>query len=407
MGSVLSQVECCSWREGHGIGPTDAFCREALPEVFYDCAEGDARHDPLFQQVRLKFMKGQMLAESLCTRGDDDDGSPKRTKSTEEFMSVPGKWLGKTFRRLTGEESTLADELNEPSWYPGVGADLEVRCKGYMKTRRKQPATLSSAYGSMYECVACDAIRADSKIEDILERLVPLRSIPGIGTGILEGELGAGKEVCWTRDCPLPRILCVNMKLPYTTAYHSPGCSFVAFFHIKPHVLQELQSGHLSPSVRMFKEFCAGPAGKPGVPEDPNRSLALRRNKAKTSDAAADSGLLKATAWCQNTDDLKLPRWMSRFNGKPTTITQSGYIVKECPGLDFPGEWMEIGVDVRDFCWLARLGLVNYKGRIPQAKLHLGFMVQAVKDEDMPEGLICDLHVQGVDIENDPVQIAN
>mmetsp|Transcript_156318 Transcript_156318/g.284326 ORF Transcript_156318/g.284326 Transcript_156318/m.284326 type:complete len:415 (-) Transcript_156318:94-1338(-) len=412
MGSASTHLECCTWREGHGIGPTDAFCREALPEVFYDCTEGDVRHDPLFEQLRLKLMKGQMLAdyaygeisENACAVRPHD-GPPKRSPSSEEFISKPGKWLGKTFQRLNVKDSLHSGEVKGPSWYPGMGADLEVRCKGYMKTRRKQQATLSLQYGSMYECVACDAIRASGKVEDILERLVPLNSVPGLPSGIKEGERGAGQELHWTTDCPLPRVLCVNLKLPYTTGSNDAGCSFVAFFHIKPQVLQELQSGNPSPCIRMFQDFCAGPAGTPGIRDDPHRSLALRRNKTKTSDAAADSGLLKATAWCENTEDLSIPRWMARFNGKPTTITKSGYIVKQSQEAGSPGEWMEVGVDVRDFNWLARRGLVSYKGRLPQANLHFGFMIQAVEDADMPEGLICDMHVQGVDIENDPVQI--
>lgn len=413
MGLTSSHFECCTWREGHGIGPTDAFVREALPEVFHDCTEGDVRHDLLFEQLRLKFMKGQMLAdyaygemsESTCA-ARPQDGTPMRSPSSEDYLSKPGKWLGKTFQRLNVEESPDSGEVNGPTWHPGMGTDLECRSKGYMKTRQKQPATFSLKYGSMYECVACDAVKASSKVEDVVERLVPLDSIPGLASGIKEGERGAGQELQWTYDCPLPRILCVNLKLPYTTGSNDPGCSFVAFFHIKPQVLQELQSGNPAPCVRMFKDFCAGPAGEPGVQDDPNRSLALRRNTSKTSNAAADSGLLKATAWCENTEDLRIPWTIARFNGKPTTITKSGYIVKQSQKPGIPGEWMEIGVDVRDFNWLARRGLVNYKGRLTRAKLHLGFMIQAVEDEDMPEGLICDMHVQGVDIENDPVQIA-
>jgi len=182
--------------------------------------------------------------------------------------------------------------------------------------------------------------------------------------------------------------------LPYSGADSDPGCSYVCFFHIRPELLAVLRSGTVPPCVRVFEKFCAGPGGTPLDPNDPNRSLDLRRNTAKK--ANVDSGILKATVWCENLQ--KIPYLLRRFNGKPATITKSGYIVKEKPGNGKPGEWMEIGVDIRQFNTMARTALYRYHSKLSDVVLHFGFMVQTVEDEDLPEGLFCDLRVFGMDM---------
>jgi len=421
MGAVTSHFECClsrseeqegyCWREGHGIGPTDAYLREAT-EHFYDCSEGSRCHDILFEQARLKLEKGRLLTSfaydelrSGISHASDDQPTLARTRSSELRR---GKWVGTAFQRLPGStEPPDVNELTKPCWYPGNGSGLQVRAKGYAKTRKKECALTSLAYGGMYECICCDAIRADTKIENILGRLVLPKHLPSVSGLLSESESAAGQEISWTAECPLPRILCINLMLPYTTGPNDPGCSFVAFFHIKPQVLRDLQSGYPPPCIRKFVDFCNGPAGKPGRNvDDPNRRLYTRRNGRVRADA--DPNLLKATAVCENIESVGLPSWMAPYNGKPVVITKSGYVVRENPEQGaLPGEWLEIGVDVRQFNWLARRGLVNNKAIIMKAALHFGFMVQAVDEDTLPEGLLCDMHVCGVDLESDPIQIDN
>jgi len=275
-----------------------------------------------------------------------------------------------------------------PSWQVGTGEDLQVRAKGWKGHNRKEPANHSLEFSSMYECLSCDGVKSTGPIRDIIGRLVHVAQLP---------PLDRPSPCKWTEGCPLPRILCVNLMLPYTSARLDPGCSFVCFFHIKPEVLSVLQSGGaLPPCVRVFEEFCRGPTGAPLDVNDPNRSLNLRRNTA--TKANLDSGLLKATVWCENTAEI--PFVVRRFNGKPAVITKSGYVIKEMPGNGGPGEWMEIGIDIRDFNAMARNALFRFQSKLPQLVLHFGFLVQTVEDDDLPEGLICDVRVFGMDMNN-------
>jgi len=83
-------------------------------------------------------------------------------------------------------------------------------------------------------------------------------------------------------------------------------------------------------------------------------------------------------------------------------------MVKEFPDTsDLPSEWLEVGIDLRQWNWLARQAFVSNRSRFRQAAMHFGFMVQAVDDDELPEGLICDMHVRGVDLDTDPFCISN
>eukprot|EP00927_Polykrikos_kofoidii_P001223 TRINITY_DN10444_c0_g1_i2.p1 TRINITY_DN10444_c0_g1~~TRINITY_DN10444_c0_g1_i2.p1 ORF type:complete len:154 (-),score=24.44 TRINITY_DN10444_c0_g1_i2:318-779(-) len=116
----------------------------------------------------------------------------------------------------------------------------------------------------------------------------------------------------------------------------------------------------------------------------------------------SSSKCAKAVAYCENPENINVPELFNRYNGKPALITNSGYVIK-----DPEGEWMEIGVDVRKFNALCRKMLCSFRDRIPLTKIHYGFMIQGVEDEELPEALLCDLHCVGIDIMEDPVKIPN
>merc|ERR1712007_28989 len=115
-----------------------------------------------------------------------------------------------------------------PCWQVGTGENLQVRRKGWLRHSKKQPAKDVLEFGSMYECLSCDGIKSTGPIRDIIGRLVSLAQLPPFdGVSSLK----------WTEECPLPRILCINLMLPYSGADSDPGCSYVCFFHIRPELL--------------------------------------------------------------------------------------------------------------------------------------------------------------------------
>jgi hypothetical protein len=304
--------------------------------------------------------------------------------------------MGKTLPEW--RDGGLPDGSLGPFWKKGDGEGLRVRCgPKYRQTGHK-----TDSCGSLYEGVYCDAIKADAKITDVMERCIKLSSLPRPSCG--EGDVSGGRSSpAWTKDCGVPRVLCINLMLPYKAGITpfggaDGGCSFVGVFQLKEETLRALRTGKGPASLKLWKDFCAGPCGRPGDPSCPNRSLARRLKPGVKKDQ--QTGLFKATAYCVNPQDVNVPNMFHTYNGKPCLITNSGYIVK-----DPAGEWIEIGIDVRGFNMLARKMLCSFRQLLPQTKIHYGFLVQGVEDDEMPEGLLCDMYVCGVSMMDDPLHV--
>jgi len=394
--------ECCDLNTS--FFGEDAFYREA----FFDCEEGDNSKDHLFfksakEQVRLKVHKAYAMGriasaafKEKITRRSPASSAMVRSASKSVERLGGKNWLGKT---IQPHKKGNVDPGNLPAWLKGNATGLEVR-QGPNYKRNKSKAESGS---SMYEAISLDAIKfQEGKIENIISRLI--EELPRNADRVGGPDRSGGQPLRWERGCPLPRIICINLMLPNDTGINpfakDTGCSVVGLFHIKPETLQAVNSAKPPAWVKLFKDFCEGPAGAPGNLEDPNRCLDKRQNKGVKKDQ--QSGLLKAVAYCENPTDVNIPQSLHRYNGKPCLITKSGYIVK-----DPNGEWLEMGVDVRRFNILARKSLSSFKDRLPQARIHYGFWIQASEDDEMPERMLCDVHCNHIDMVNDAVEIDN
>jgi hypothetical protein len=309
---------------------------------------------------------------------------PDQIQSLSDWQSTSA-WAGKTIPLWTGE--ALQSPKIGPCWKKGDGKGLPVRDIGYKRTKASVHAD-----EHMYDCLTLDGIRSDVILEDIIGRVID--TIPPPSKGSL-----------WTPECPLPRVICINLKLPYYNpknpwAQEDGGCSFCGFFEISNATILHLNEENPPASVRLFRKFCEGPTGRPGNLKDPSRSLSLRQDKGKTKDL--NTGIFKAAGWCENEDELGVPQFLRQFNGKSFVITESGYVVK-----DPAGEWMELGFDVRQFPILFKDALYTFRDFLPKAQYHCGFLIQATEDEDLPEGLLCDLYLSGVNIKNHPWKVAH
>jgi len=429
-------LQSCTRREGrcsicdinNSLFGEDAFYRDA---TFYDCDEGSQQHDWLFrsmavEQARLKARKAGMLAhyasfelqQAPCVSRSSAAGGgqrPPRTAGSAEGTSPSllqaalqtQAWLGSTlpeWRAALEEQQRGALPGLEVGacWLKGDGKGFKVRCgPNHARNRSK-----TQSEGSMYEAISCDAIRANSKIDRVIGHLIKeLPLAPDAASSLRESDCG-GEHLHWSAGCPLPRVLCVNLMLPYETGLNpwskDGGCSFVGFFHIKPETIKALQKEKEAPAcIRLFRAFCKGPCGHLDGPAcDPNRSLNQRLLKGVKKDLHA--GLFKMMAQCTNPEDVNVPDMFHTYNGKPTVITKSGYIVK-----DPQGEWLEMGVDVRMFNLLARKMLCSFRQLLPKTKIHYGSLVQGIEDDEMPEGLICDMYVCGVNMIDDPMLLDN
>lgn len=425
-------AECCLRRDcacgeecSSCLGKSNSLFGE---DAFYRDTVLHREEDKRLEQARLKMHKGSLVAKyaayelqqqaataALEVRSciEPEEVRPLRNISFQKSCSLSRKlnregslqstdrgtntgplWWRETIPEWTSDD--LPETSEGPHWCKGHGTGLKVRVgPNYLETYQK-----TESNGCLYEAISCDAIKANKKIDTIMGSL--FKRIPKKQQ--LEGASAYNgfSNLEWTRDCPLPRVICINMMMPYKTGLNpwaeDPGCSFVGFFQIKNETLQDLQRNQPPPGVRLWKDFFEGPCGKPDEPNDPNRCLKMRVNPKKKMDQQA--GLFKAVARCVNPEALNIPAIFDTYNGQPCLITKCGYIVK-----DPLGEWVEIGIDVRGFNVLARTVLQKQGYQLPLAKVHFGFMIQAMEDEDMPEKLLCDMYVSGINMVEDPLDI--
>jgi len=375
-------VSCCTQREDDDRRPNSY----VGDDIFFEAEEGGLAADHLF--VQRASVVGHYAAHTAQQQipcvvrrpsSLDVDSSPRPVDAGEK--AFPGDWLGRTSQPWTGE-ARLPPPEGGTCWSQGLGRGL--------RARGPQPGGGKVAmHGSLYECISMDFVRARCKIEDILERLV---AVPDKGvTTVSAGDQGGGGTLRWSAGCPLPRIICVNLMLPYEAGpklfgehpASDHGASCVAIFAVRPETLRLLQAPESAqpPCVKLFKEFVAGPCGSPGGRRD-------------------HPGLFKAIAQADNLESLGLPIFLHKFNGKPALISKSGYVVK-APS----GEWLELGADMRLFSPLARDALVRFRELVPKASLHFGFLIQGVEAEELPEGLLGDVRVHYLDLLRGPVLI--
>jgi len=208
-----------------------------------------------------------------------------------------------------------------------------------------------------------------------------------------ESDRGGGQALSWKPCCPLPRIICLNIQVPYKAGSSlqkahprdDHGLSIIAFFHIKGETLQMLRNPDPPPCLRLLKDFVEG--GSMDLP--------------RPNGANKTTGLFKGIAHAENVDDVGVPFLLKptvlKYHHKPVLMTKSGKVFKSTDG-----EWMEIGVDVRRFSSFAKNMLVTLRDLLPEASVHFGFTIQGQEDEDLPEGILFDLRLHYANLAMDP-----
>eukprot|EP00929_Paragymnodinium_shiwhaense_P015017 TRINITY_DN123015_c0_g1_i1.p1 TRINITY_DN123015_c0_g1~~TRINITY_DN123015_c0_g1_i1.p1 ORF type:complete len:479 (+),score=86.55 TRINITY_DN123015_c0_g1_i1:142-1578(+) len=349
----------------------------------------------------------------------DEDGSPRPCRqggcpAATPPAAAPSKpspmlsWWGQTIPEWTGPGRPPDGSAH---WSRGDGRGLRVRCN----TKGEKHAS----QGALYECFSADLVQASCKVGEVMERLVQLPppcdpdgSLVGGGGSQLSGgcnghcatsSSSASTYRRWAPGCPLPRVICIVVQLPEqagpawgTHPVEDHGCSFVAAFHIKQETLAALEQGDcpsedVPEGLRLFQEFCK--RGQTDLP--------MPKGKSRTS------GLFKFMAVGENIEELGIP-WLlastvKSYNGKPCLVTKSGAVFKD-PKC---GEWMEIDVDVRLFSALARQSLVSLRHLMPKASIHVGFTIQANEEHEMPEGIVCDMHVHNMNLSDGAYTISD
>mmetsp|Transcript_6934 Transcript_6934/g.7986 ORF Transcript_6934/g.7986 Transcript_6934/m.7986 type:complete len:294 (-) Transcript_6934:94-975(-) len=253
-------------------------------------------------------------------------------------------------------------------WTDGDGKTFRVRTgPDYKKNGNK-----ALSEDSLYECVAVDLVAdPDKKIEHIASKaeLPPPRDIDDVKAIELSG---------------LPRLIVVNIKIPYKAASlmsgashydNDPGCSWILTFSIKPETVKEALGDNPRPGVRLLKTFIS----EWGTNED------IRRR-------------FKVICHVDNVTDVPVRgiSMLKGYNGKPAIINKMGDRFSD----EKKSEYFELDLNITKGKYMSRKGLDQVRDYFAMAFARIGFVIQGEPDDELPEIVFGCANVRNVNLGN-------
>ena len=118
-------------------------------------------------------------------------------------------------------------------------------------------------------------------------------------------------------------------------------------------------------SLKLLKRWCSV------APEEP---FAERK----------EFGRFKVLAQVRNIDDVSIPSFAKRYNGKPALIRKTGMLYRCGPS----GSYLNMDINVHAFGYMARSGLQSIFRDFQDFILSVGFTVESRSDDELPECIL-------------------
>jgi len=302
--------------------------------------------------------------------------SKKKMKLDKKDSSLT---VTKDFKPLAGTSAMRIPSVDEPAvndighvfagWMPGKAADVQVRSHGYKSTRAKVPSP-----GELYECTNMDIFEGLKKYQDMASRVTLSKvSFPD-------------DPATKTWNAPDRFIVSVSMPTDPPKLYAAPEdgggytiCMYYTMTQETRDILKRITADGYDPkneptpddvqkskvnAVRLFEEWCR---------------LAPTDN--------AWMARMKVVPMGQNFDEIGLPGWISKYNGKPFLIKrpgQTGFLYRH------PEQsCMEFDISLYPFPYIAKQGICFIKDSyLKKVVVTFGFVIEGRSDDELPECLI-------------------
>jgi hypothetical protein len=256
-----------------------------------------------------------------------------------------------------------------------AGSSFSVRIgPNYPKNGNKAPSI-----ESMYDLASVDVFKTPHCVTHLGQRLrlpTPL-SQDAAGTDAAAG--GASSST----GLRLPPVLLISVALPQEapgvlTGNQEAGSTLTTAF-----------------SFRLSKAAALAAAS----PSPPPAVQLLARYFAQACSDENVKKTFKMIGRARNYDDLGLPSWMKRFNGKPVIINHSGEVFT---GNSNGTAYLEIDIIVARWSLWAKQGVHTLMPRYKEIDAEVGFVLQGTEDDELPEQMLGGARLPFVDVSSFP-----